>query len=90
MEEIPTSFTVVSASIDAIPHVGYFKTDVEALRHLVPDKVVLVTRDNTATENSHTASGILGMHTAGTLGSSIDLFQSRRTRVLDKIAVAGS
>lgn len=30
MEEIPTSFTAVSASRDAIPHVGYFKTDVEA------------------------------------------------------------
>ena len=63
IEDIPTSFTVLSASRDTIPHVGYFETDVEALGHLVPGRVVPVTRDITASEHSHIASGSLGMKT---------------------------
>ena len=60
---IPPSFTVVSASGEAIPYVGCFETDVCALGQVIESRVVLVIKDKAALEQGQDVMmGILGMN----------------------------
>ena len=60
---IPPSFTVVSASGEAIPYVGCFVTDVCALGQVIESRVVLVIKDKAALEQGQDVMmGILRMN----------------------------
>ena len=65
LQDIPSSFSLVSASGATIPYFGCFQTDVSALGQVMESRIVLVIREQCSTLQNWRAAnvqGILGMN----------------------------